>query len=721
MGASGVLVATVLGVLGQAEAPAPGSPQEEFERIAQRLMHGANPYLGDAPVRELRSRLEGGRLSPRREVGLRMALANRLLRLGENESAAREHEAALRIAREHGARMRAPAYRTRGKIHLRRAEVANCIQRHNAECCVFPLRGGGVHEEEEPARLAFEAYLAALEDEPSLETRWLLNISAMALGRYPEDVPEEYLIPLDRFESEHAIGRFTDIAPRLGVDTLNLCGGVAADDFDGDGLIDVVTSTFDPREPLRFYRRTLDGGFSERTDPAGLGGQLGGLNIVAADYDNDRDLDILVLRGAWLNEDGQIRNSLLRNDRGIFTDVTREAGLAAPARPTQAAAWADFDSDGDLDVYIANESRVELVRGAVNHPAQLFLNDGDGTFADAATPAGVTNDRMGKGVCAGDYDDDGDMDLYVSNIGRNRLYRNNGDGTFTDVAPELGVTVPESRSFACWFFDYDNDTDLDLFVTAYDADIGDVAADALGRPFDATIPRLYRNNGDGTFTDVAQEAGLAHPYLPMGANFGDLDHDGYLDMLLGTGDPGFETLMPNVALRNDAGRRFQDVTLAGGFGHLQKGHGIAFADFDNDGDQDIYHQLGGFFPADVFRNALYQNPGHGSRFLYLSLRGVESNSLGIGCRVTVHALATDGDPRRIHRAIGSVSSFGGSPLLRHEIGLGEAASIERVEIVWPTSGVRTVLEDVELDTWIEVTEGEHEAQRRELRLLEFPG
>ena len=169
----------------------------------------------------------------------------------------------------------------------------------------------------------------------------------------------------------------------------------------------------------------------------------------------------------------------------------------------------------------------------------------------------------------GDYDNDGHLDLYVSNIGENRLYHNNGDGTFTDVAAKLGVTRPRKISFATWFFDYNNDGWLDLFVAAYDAPIEEVCADYLGLPHRATPPCLYQNNGDGTFTDVALKVGLAHAYFPMGSGFGDLDNDGFLDIYLATGGPKFVTLMPNVMLRNDAALKFQNVTASGGFGHLQ--------------------------------------------------------------------------------------------------------------------------------------------------------
>ena len=299
---------------------------------------------------------------------------------------------------------------------------------------------------------------------------WLLNLIAMAAGDYPLAVPPELLIPQKAFRSEQEVPRMVDVAPELGVDTFNQCGGVVTDDFDGDGLIDVVTSTFDPHGPLTFYGNDGTGRFRDRSAGSGLDDQLGGLNLVGGDYDDDGDLDLYVLRGAWLFDDGRIRNSLLRNDgNGTFTDVTREAGMAEVRMPTQSAVWGDLDDDGDLDLYVVNESPARMPR---RFPSQLWRNEGDGTFVDVAGQAGVLNHSYGKGVTAGDYDNDGDLDLYVSNLGPNRLYRNDGGMRFTDVAPELGLTQPDRRSFATWFFDYDNDGWLDLFVTGYDGDPG---------------------------------------------------------------------------------------------------------------------------------------------------------------------------------------------------------------------------------------------------------
>jgi hypothetical protein len=704
---------------GKASAPAERAfaPQRpELQAVADSLKAGMNPYHGRAPIQALRDRLADGPTAFD-EINLRATLSAHLLRLGENEAALEEVERALALSRRSPELERGfePELRhLRAMVHLRRAEVANCIQRHNADCCIFPLRRGGVHALATPAALARQDFLAYLGRRPDdLQARWLLNLVSMAAGDHPQAVPAKYLIPASVFDPDADVGRFPDVAPALGVDTFNLAGGVIAEDFDRDGFLDIVTSTSDPEGPLTYYRSTGTGRFEDRSHASRLDDQLGGLNILGADYDNDGRTDILVLRGAWMFEDGRIRNSLLHNEGdGTFLDVTRRAGVAEPPSPTQAAAWADLDNDGDLDLYIGNESRLGMEPIGPDYPSQLFRNNGDGTFTDVAGAAGVANRRYAKGVTAGDYDNDGDVDLYVSNNGPNRLYRNNGDGTFIDVAESLGVTEPSFRSFAPWFFDYDNDGWLDLFVGAYDATVSDVAADYLGQPFGATPPRLYHNER-GRFVDLTREVGLSHPYRPMGANFGDLDNDGFLDIYLGTGDPDYGTLMPNVMLRNDGGRRFQDVTTSGGFGHLQKGHGIAFADFDQDGDQDIYHQLGGFYPGDRFQNVLFRNPGHPGRFLTIELVGVRTNSQGLGARIRV-VVARAGGEAEFHRAVGSVSSFGGSPM-RQEIGLGDATAIRRLEIRWPVSGTTQVFEDVPLDAWIRVTEGARSFERVALR------
>src|SRR5262249_3659344 len=158
---------------------------------------------------------------------------------------------------------------------------------------------------------------------------------------------------------------------------------------------------------------------------------------------------------------------------------TRAAHLDLPAYPTQTAAWGDYDNDGDLDLFVGNEESA-YTKDGTPYPCQLFRNNGDGTFTDVAPAAGVVNMRPAKGAAWGDYYNDGLLDLYVSNIGPNRLYHNKGDGTFEDVAAALGVTEPSDRSFACWFWDYDNDGWLDLWVGGYRTDTSALTAFTLG-------------------------------------------------------------------------------------------------------------------------------------------------------------------------------------------------------------------------------------------------
>ena len=701
-----VLLAGLLaaGVHADSEAGIP-SPRAEFERMAYRLEQSDNPYLGKLQVPRLRQALARPDQTQRQRLRLRADLSSHLLRLGDVEAAITEieaaHEEATGIADLEPSIWSILHFR-RAVAYWRRAEDLNCVLHNDVDSCLLPVRGGGIHREPVPGLQALASLRAGLELEPrSLSLRWLLNLTAMFVGVHPDSVPPAWLIPDAALAAEADIGRFVDIAHQLGVGTFNLCGGVIVEDFDGDGYLDILTSTYDPRGPLTYYGNTGDGSFVDLSAATGLDQQLGGLNIVAADYDNDGDADVLVLRGAWLFDDGRMRNSLLRNEGGHFADITRAVGLASPERPTQAAAWADVDGDGWLDLFIGNESRVETAAADGDYPSQLFLNRSGERFDDVAPQAGLTNDRYCKGVTAGDYDNDGDIDLYASNVGRNRLYRNDGDGTFEDVAPALHVTGPEGRSFAPWFFDMDNDGWLDLFVAAYDSDIGDVAAAYLELPHDGVAPRLYHNDR-GRFVDIATAAGLDWPWLPMGANFGDLDNDGFLDIYLATGDPEYQTLTPNAMLRNDGGVRFQDVTASGGFGHLQKGHGVAFADIDNDGDQDLYHQLGGFYPGDAYHNALFLNPGHGHHFVVIELAGRQTNRSGYGARIRV-TTRTGSGLVTFHRAVGSVSSFGGSPA-RQEVGLGAAHAIDSIEVYWPVSGTTSRVEDVPLDSRIRITE-----------------
>ena len=344
--------------------------------------------------------------------------------------------------------------------------------------------------------------------------------------------------------------------------------------------------------------------------------------------------------------------SLLRNKGdGTFTDVTKAAGLLAHLAPTQTATWLDYDGDGWLDLFVGNETRAGGFEDP--SPCELFHNNHDGTFTNVAPESRVDVVGFVKGVASGDYNNDGRPDIFVSvQGGDNLLFRNDGPSSdtrgwrFTNVAEEAGVTAP-INSFGAFFFDFDNDGWPDLFVAGWGAFeartmAADVAADYLGLPTAAERGRLYRNKGDGTFEDVTKAAGLYKVVPAMGLNFGDLDNDGWLDLYLGTGNPDFGTLIPNRMFRNADGRSFQDVTTAGNFGHLQKGHAIAFGDVDNDGDQDVFEEMGGAFLADKAYSTLYLNPGEGNHWLRLELQGVRSNRSAIGARIKVELKTASG-------------------------------------------------------------------------------
>ncbi|MEM7394496.1 MAG: CRTAC1 family protein, partial [Verrucomicrobiota bacterium] len=195
------------------------------------------------------------------------------------------------------------------------------------------------------------------------------------------------------------------------------------------------------------------------------------------------------------------------------------------------------------------------------------------------------------------------------------------------------------------------------------------------------------------------------------------DNDGWLDVYIGNGSTGFRDIIPNRMFRNDGGAGFQDVTSSGGFGHIQKGHGIAFADLDNDGDQDIYAVMGGAFSSDVYQNVLFHNPGHGNRWITLKLEGGPSNRSAIGARIAV-TVETPAGPRTLHRMVSAGGSFGANSL-QAEIGLGAAERIEAVEVFWPASKNRQRFEAVEMDTRYRLVEGAEALQPIVANRLDF--
>ena len=321
----------------------------------------------------------------------------------------------------------------------------------------------------------------------------------------------------------------------------------------------------------------------------------------------------------------------------IFQDIAEQAGLTAwrhmmgPAKKRfiletvgSGVALLDYDKDGWLDIYLVNGSTYDALQGRAESPhAALFHNNHDGTFTDVAAKAGVTNDRWGFGVAVGDYDNDGWPDIYVTNFGKNRLYHNNHDGTFTDLAEKAGVTLG-NWSTGATFGDYDGDGRLDLFVPGYvhyDLD----HPPAPGSPVVAFStcqfrginvmcgPRglkgerdhLFHNNGDGTFTDVSEKAGVsdASAYYGLTAVFADLNNDGKVDLAVANDST------PNYLYINKGNGTFEDASYASGYALNEDGHetasmGIAVGDYRNNGWLDLYNTV---FSDDY--NPLYRNDG----------------------------------------------------------------------------------------------------------------
>ncbi|RPD43554.1 CRTAC1 family protein [Paracnuella aquatica] len=594
--------------------------------------------------------------------------------------------------------------------YLRMGEKANCRNNHSAESCIFPIKGGGVHRDKWGSVKAAELYRGILQRNPAdLETKWLLNIAYMTMGSYPQCVPTAYLIPgLDQ-DTSSLVKPFSDAAIRTGLNTEDMAGGSIVDDFNGDGYLDIITSGWDLASPMHYFVSNKKGGFEDRSEPSGLSKLTGGLNLLQTDYNNDGLKDIFVLRGGWKGKFGREPNSLLRNNGdGSFTDVTKAAGLLS-FHPTQTATWNDFNGDGWLDVFIGNES----TDAADDNICELYINNGKGGFKNMAVESGANIKSFVKGVTSGDYNNDGKSDIFISTLHNKKvLLKNegvkNGVVRFTDVTKAAGLETCTAKTFGTWFWDYNNDGWLDLFVCNYDfnSTLGVyAAAEALGLPTgNAGKQFLYRNNGNGTFSDVSKESGMAKVAFAMGSNFGDIDNDGYLDIYLGTGNPNYESLVPNKMFKNLGGKHFADITAAARVGNLQKGHGVSFADLDNDGDEDIHIEVGGAYQGDAYQNSLYLNPGqNNNHWINISLEGVNGNKAAIGAKIKV-TFSENGVQRSVYRDVNSGGSFGASPLRQH-IGIGSANRIESIEIKWPVSNKVQVFKDVQPDNNIHIREG----------------
>jgi hypothetical protein len=541
--------------------------------------------------------------------------------------------------------------------------------------------------------------------------------------------------------------RFVDVAERAGLTQVSVYGGVdkkrfiietngagvAWIDYDNDGWVDaLVLSGTQLREGSRqerawpsgeaptnrLYRNNHDGSFSDVTDDAGLRRTGWASAVCAGDYDNDGWLDL------FLTYYG--RNVLYRNRGGRFEDVTAAAGLEGNGtRWGSGCSFLDYDRDGKLDLFVANYLVLDLdkaqepgqgqnclwkgipvncgPKGLPTDTSLLYHNEGVGRFRDVSAASGVAGVTGRYAMTAAGFDADGDgwPDIYVAcDSTAAILLRNNRDGTFTDVAVASGAALSEFGN---------EQAGMGLAVSDLD---GDGRLDVLKTHFADDIPALYRNLGRGQFEDVAMAAGLGvqNRYVQWGAGAADLDNDGRPDLFYATGNvyPEIEALLPQyphrspkVVFRNTGGFRFEDASDRSGPGAIapHSSRGVAFSDYDNDGDLDVLVMNMNERPS-LLRN----DYDGGNRWLALRLEGTRSNRAAIGATVIVTA-----GGRREARAVLSQSSYYSHDDLRLHFGLGAARAAEVVEVRWP-SGAVDRLRDVPGGKLRTIREGEASAE-----------
>lgn len=648
--------------------------------------------------------------------------ASALVQKGEEKKSLDVYQQLLDLMPEENETMRTQVLKDMGIAWMRLGERSNCISNHTGESCIFPIKGSGFHADPMGSEMAIKVYEQLLTLNPSdMESRWLMNVAYMTIGGYPGRVPKEYLLHMPD-DTSYAIKPFVDAAMKTGLNVNNVSGTSITEDFNNDGYFDLITSCMSLQEGLHYFINNGDGTFSDASKVSGLDQLKGGLNIQHTDYNNDGFKDIYVMRGGWKSRYGKEPNSLIRNNGdGTFTDVTKESGLL-DFYPCMTSNWSDLNNDGWLDLIVGNEPV-----GTTQSPTQVYINNKNGTFTECSKKVGINIAQYSKGINTGDYNNDGRMDIYVAVMtGQKYLFKNTGvdkDGLpiFQDVSKEAGITN-ELGCFSSWFWDFDNDGDLDILNALYknSEPIAYYAgAIAMGQkpPITGQL-LLYKNNGDGTFTDVATEAGLNKMFFTMGSNFADIDNDGFLDFYMATGAPEFNSVYPNKLFRNINGKFFEDVTGSARVGSIQKSHGTSFADMDNDGDLDLYIEQGGPLEGDAYENAFFINPGQNdNHWVSLTLKGIKANAAAIGARIKV-TFRENNVERSVYRSLTGGSSYGANTFTQH-IGIGSAAKIDNIEIKWPGSGTVQNFTNIDIDKRYAVTEGDNNPKEIRLKKLDF--
>jgi hypothetical protein len=538
---------------------------------------------------------------------------------------------------------------------------------------------------------ASRKFYEALQWRVNTVDQWLFHVALEQVKGPRPPLPSHVLFEVEEPKIDPAhppLLAFEDIAPALGIHDLNGNGTVAWGDIDGDGDQDCMVAGSGVF--LRVYRNDGDH-FTDITAETGLKNVPSGYSLNLIDYDNDGWLDLYLTLNGW---SGPMPNMLFHNEHGKFVDVSKKSGAADPGSGF-VSAWGDLDNDGWLDIVIANGV---LKDGSV---PQVYRNNRNGTFTNVTKQAGIDEPPQygAIGLALGDYDKDGRLDILINgrDSAPDRLYHNDGNWHFTEVAKKAGIVQPPHNGFVCFFFDYNNDGWPDILTTSLAP--WEMVVEALkkgyappnARSVHPDASRLFRNNGNGTFSDVTYESKLYYPTGTMGAGVADIDNDGFVDIYIGTGDPQISRLEPNRFFRNNGDGTFSDLTNFVGFARPgKKGHGVAFVDIDEDGDLDIFAQLGGHYPGDHTYNAFYRNlKGNQNHWLELDLRGVKSNRFGVGAQITVKA-----GKLVVYREVKGSEGFGATSPYRQHFGLAQARKIDSVEVRWP-SGITQKFEQLE--------------------------
>jgi hypothetical protein len=464
---------------------------------------------------------------------------------------------------------------------------------------------------------------------------------------------------------------FTDQAPTTGTSAPSYGRGAAMVDIDGDGLLDLVAANDSMRN--HFYRQRSDHTFADVSNDWGIADEQASWAVLVADFDNDGDNDVYFVNGGFPGQP----NRLLRNDigtTGALTDVSNESGDANVDTRTVSGTALDYNRDGLLDIFCS---------GADSHNF-LLRNEGGLVFTDVSASAGMTESGSHRHCSIGDYNNDGWIDIAVGDFfEENVLYRNNADGTFTDVAAEAGVESP-IENFGLVLEDFDNDGWMDIYVPKYRY-IEDP-------PVPHEPSQLFRNNGDGTFTDVTEGSGMT-AQTDMGHNTGDVDADGYPDIFIGTGHPGFMADDLLLLIRPDGAGGLVANDVSDSSGITSNGptrcHGIAMGDYDQDGYVDIYTNNGGppSGPEQLQENFLWRSDGNVNNWTALQLEGVCSNRTAVGARTV--AILDSG--REVHRMLRVGNGFGNTSSHIQHYGMNANETVNRIDIYWPSGIVQTVV------------------------------